>query len=162
MEARRDRMTRESWKGATLCSLPEKRAELKIERLFSEEEYEKISLGLNARSMDEKWVAIVENNVLHFYRSWTGKCIYRAVFDRSDEKYIVSEAFVNRDVLDYKETDDHYDELLLLFLIENLLLGNQTPFPLKEELSEILKGAMQHSIAGTGYQEKIIKSDKKI
>jgi hypothetical protein len=45
-------------------------------------------------------------------------------------------------------------------LIENLLLGNNTPFPIPNDISkEYPKGAFQHSVAGTGCPEIEIEKE---
>jgi len=99
-------------------------------------------------------VRFLENNTLCFHRSWTGKCIYQVHFILENAFYMGSEVWVNRDVNLYKETDDNYDKKLLLFLIENLLLENNTPFPIPSSIpKDYARGALQHSIAGTGNPE---------
>jgi hypothetical protein len=140
--------------------LPDTKALISLDRKFTKEEFEKISFGLIPLGMDEKWFIFLENNILYFHRSWTGSCIYQVQFVLRDDFYIASEIWVNRDPNQYKETKKQYDEKLLLFLIENLLLGNNTPFPIPNDIpKDYPKGAFQHSVSGTGYPEIEIEKE---
>jgi hypothetical protein len=140
---------RSSWK---TLPLPTQRAKLNIEREFTEEDYLRLKNGLIPEVMEDKWFIFMENNVLSFHRSWTGMCIYQAHFDN---QYTITEVWVNRDSEQYKETDDEYDERLLNFLIDNLLLGKSTPFPMPINFpSDLPKDVFQHNVSGTDYSEK--------
>jgi hypothetical protein len=145
---------RNSWK--VCLPLPAKREKLAFHHDYFIKQYEKISLGLIPEVMEDKWFVFMENNILSFHRSWTGVCIYEVHFEKVDDKYLVKEAWVNRDSQQYKEIDSDYDCELLNFLIENLLLGKPIPFPLPSNIAgKLPKGVQQHSISGTGYSEKI-------
>ena len=140
---------RNSWKA---LSLPTQRAKLQLARTFTEQDYHRLEHGLIPKVMEDKWFIFMENDVLFFHRSWTGVCIYEVHFD---DQRTVAEVWVNRDREQYKETDDEYDRRLLTFIIDNLLLGQNTPFPMPSNLpGNLPKGAFQHSVSGTGYPEK--------
>lgn len=145
---------RSSW---NVClPLPAKREKIPFQQDCLIEQYEKISLGLIPEVMEDKWFVFMENDILSFHRSWTGVCIYEVHFEKLGEKYSVKEAWVNRDSEQYKETDSKYDGELLSFLINNLLLGGNTPFPLPRDLvGKLPKGVQQHTVSGTGYSEKV-------
>lgn len=49
-----------------------------------------------------------------------------------------------------------YESQLLEFLIANLLLGQNKPFPRPEGVAEGAPGVYQHHIAGTGYAEVVV------
>lgn len=148
---------RNSWK--KVLPLPTQRAKLNIERTFSEQEYNRLSQGLIPKVMEDKWFVFMENNVLSFHRSWTGACIYEVHFDN---QRTINEIWVSRDDEQYKEIDNEYDEKLLTFLIDNFLLGQNTPFPIPSNIpSDLPKGLYQHNVSGTGYPEKEVpKKDK--
>lgn len=149
------RATRNSWH--KLKDLPALTATLSIERKFNDVEFRTICLGLIPDSMDDKWFIFFEEPKLYFHRSWTGQCIYEVEFAREKESFIASKVLANRDPEQYKISDNIYDQALLLFLIENLLLGNQTPFPvIAGPDNSYPAGTLQHNIAGTGYKEKKI------
>jgi hypothetical protein len=139
---------RSSWE---IKPLPPQRAKLEVNRCFTEEEYNTLAKGLIPKEMEEKWFIFMENETLHLHRSWTGVCVYQVHFD--DQRRI-AEVWANRDPQQYGISDDEYDGKLLCFLIDNLLLGRHTPFPLPEDLPEdVPEGLYQHSVAGTGYPE---------
>jgi hypothetical protein len=144
--------TRESRK--KVLPMPASKSRLSIKREFTQEEYNRIALGLIPLSMDEKWFIFLENDWLYFHRSWTGACIYQLRLENHEGNYSVAEAWVNRDPNQYKCTDDAYDVALISFLIDNFLLGKRTPFPLPSDVPKDLpKGAYQHHISGSGYPE---------
>jgi hypothetical protein len=110
--------------------------------------------------MEDKWFIFMERDWLYFHRSWTGTCIYQIRLAREGERYVVTEALTNRKEEQYRETNNEHDSALLGFLIDNLLLGKQTPFPLPNDLSEDTPtGVYQHHVSGTGYPE-VKKIDK--
>jgi hypothetical protein len=145
---------RNSWKA---LPLPTQRAKLPVERTFTEQDYRRLAHGLVPKVMEDKWFIFMENDVLFFQRSWTGVCIYEVHFDN---QRAISDVWVNRDAQQYKETDNQYDKQLLSFLIDNLLLGQSTPFPMSSNIpGNLPKGVIQHSVSGTGYPEE--QYDKK-
>ncbi len=157
MKRSREKASRES--GQSL-PMPEQRKRLLIERTFTQHEFDRISLGLIAHEMEDKWFVFAEDMQVNFHRSWTGHCIYQIRLEKRDEEYAVAEAWVNRDQEQYRNNDDDYDIALLFFLIDNFLLGKNTPFPLRGDLPENLpKGIYQHNVSGTAHPE--IKTKKK-
>jgi hypothetical protein len=152
-----EKATRDSWNN--LKPMSEKKARISLDRKFSEDEFNQISFGLIPQAMEDKWFIFLEDNSLYFHRSWTGECIYQATFCKENDQYFLKEVWVCRDQEKYQFTSDSYDEQLLLFLIENLLLGKDTPFPLLKTLANTIKGVFQHSVSGTGYREKIVDED---
>jgi len=102
--------------------MPESRKRLQVEGEFSQEEYEQISRGVIARSMDEPWFVFLEEDWLYFHRSWTGLCIFQCRFEDRGGRYVIAEAWVNRDSNEYGGTDDVHDATLMLKLVDVLLL----------------------------------------
>jgi len=148
--------TRDSWK---TFAMPAQRSRLAWQRTFTQQEFDRISLGLIPAAMEDKWFIYLEDRVLYFHRSWTGFCIYQLHLEPAGDCWAVTEVWVNRDSEQYKATPDDYDNALLSFLIDNLLLGKRHPFPLPNNLSpQSLPGVYQHHIAGTGYPEKPVPS----
>jgi hypothetical protein len=131
--------------------MPEKRSRLALRREFTEAEYESIRHGLVPEQMEDKWFIFLEGETLYFHRSWTGNCIYQLSLRREGEKYAVSDALVNRDAGQYGGTNDAYDERLLTYLIDNLLLGGRTPLPTSKGLpAGIQTDLYHHHVAGAG------------
>jgi len=103
--------------------------------------------------MEDKWFIFMEENWLCLDRSWTGTCIYKIRLQQIEDKYL-SDALVNRDPEQYRETDINYDAAILNFLVENLLLGKRVSFPVPSNLPEgTPKGLYQHHISGSGFPE---------
>ncbi len=137
-----------------MLPMPVSKSRLSFNREFTQEEFDRIALGLIPLGMDEKWLIFLEDAWLYFHRSWTGACIYQLRLENNRSSYLVAEAWVNRDQNQYKGTDDAYDIALLSFLIDNFLLGKKTAFPLPSDVPKDLpKGAYQHHISGSGYPE---------
>jgi len=140
--------------------MPTQRKRLVYERLFTRDEFDQISLGLIAHGMDDKWFIFLDDMQLNFHRSWTGHCIYQIRFEKREEEYAVTEVWVNRNQEEYRSDDDNYDVALLSFLIDNFLLGMNTPFPLPGNLPKnIPNGVYQHNVSGTAYPEIKTKKD---
>jgi len=93
------------------------------------EEYDRLRLGLIPEQMEDKWFIFVENDVIHFHRSWTGFCIYRVEIGRIGDQIVLRNGLVNRDPEQYENTDLDWDIDLLCFLIDRLLLDKDVPFP---------------------------------
>ena len=131
--------------------MPEKRSRLALRREFTEGEYESIRRGLVPEQMEDKWFIFLEGDTLYFHRSWTGHCIFQLALKREGEKYAVGEVVVNRDAGQYGGTDDAYDERLLAYLIDNLLLGGRTLLPTSKGLpAGIQTDLYHHHVAGAG------------
>ncbi|HUX98802.1 MAG TPA: hypothetical protein VMV49_04565 [Candidatus Deferrimicrobium sp.] len=101
-------------------SMPEKRAKLKFERKFTEVEMEKLKRGVIPESQEDKWFILYEDNILYFYRAWSGYCIYMIKFQKKGNEYNVLEALANRDKQQY-EMDDETDNKILISMINRLL-----------------------------------------
>ena len=102
--------------------MPESRKRLPVEREFSPEEYEQISLGIIPHGMDDRWFIFLEEDWLYFHTSGTGLCIYQCRLEKRGDRYLLAEAWVNRDSDQYGRIDDDYDATLLRRLIDDYLL----------------------------------------
>jgi len=116
--------------------MPEAKAALHLKRVFSCEEYERISWGCIPRDMDDRWFIYLEGEWLHLHRSWTGFCIYQVRLEAVGSSYRIAEAWVNRDREQYVGRSDDYDQAFLSFLIDRALLGRETPYPPHPLVSE--------------------------
>jgi hypothetical protein len=139
--------------------MPTSTANLTLDRSFTPQQYARLCAGLIPEVMEDKWFIFMEGDWLFFHRSWTGTCVYQVRLERDGEFYVAAEALSNRDQEQYRETNNRYDSALLGFLIDNLLLGKQTPFPVPSDQPEDTpKGVYQHHVSGSGYPE--VKVDK--
>jgi hypothetical protein len=117
---------------------------------FSAREFERIKRGLIPHAMEDKWFIYYEAPHLHLHRSWTGQGVYRLAFNETLDGAQSIEVVCAEEVLGRSTVA--YQTRLLHWLIHNLLLGANEPFPLPSEESG-LDGVLQHHIAGTGYAE---------
>jgi ADP-ribosyl-[dinitrogen reductase] hydrolase len=135
--------------------MPPATALLPFKAEYSAEECDTIAHGHLSKSMDDKWDIVAHDGRIRFHRSWTGICVYDMRLEEVGGRYRVAEARVNRDPMDYtagsNRHDEEYDAALLGFLIDDLLLGRGTPFPLPSTVNEKDGPAFQHHISGTGY-----------
>lgn len=117
-------------------ALPSKKATIHLDRTFSSQEMEHIRRGLVPEQMEDKWFIYWQDDSLFFHRSWTGFCIYVVRFAPEGDRYKIVEADVNRDHVQYKETDDERDTRMILYLVEVLLLHREAVFPSGDPSSE--------------------------
>lgn len=79
---------------------------------FDLDSYEKLKLGHHAQEMEDKWNIYLEDNVVHFHRSWTGNELFRFVLspmngtDGEPKYYHVGSFEAEQDPEAYKETDE--------------------------------------------------------
>ena len=122
--------TQNDWK---TTDMPKARANLKVERVFSSEEMERIKYGLIPEEMEDKWFIYYEEDRLYFHRSWTGYRIYVVEFQKREDQCVISRVQANRDAEQYTEKNDEHDVKILSFLIDLLLLGRVPEFPVRDE-----------------------------
>ena len=116
--------------------LPLKRVTIPLNREFAPNEMERIRQGLVPEVMEDKWFIYWQDDNLFFHRSWTGFCIYVVRFVRSECCCRMAEAEVNRDPEQYRETSDERDAKMISYLIDVLLLHQETEFPSDEQSPE--------------------------
>lgn len=133
---------------------PDQRALLNFEESYTAPEFDRIKAGLTSECMEDKWIMVFESPWLFMYRSWTGACNYGVRFEPSATGIAVVESWVTRDQKQYTGTNAEYDQRLLKFLIDALLLKKYVSFPVPAGLPAN-DGIYQHAIAGTGYPEVI-------
>ena len=119
---------------------------------FNSQELELLSLGLVPQEMEDKWFIFREDDEVFFHRSWTGHLVYQISLDGAT----VKSAYVVDDPSFYRRGTDDYEARLLRFLIRGLLLRQDVPFPVPENISNSPPGIFQHSIAGSGFPEDIV------
>jgi hypothetical protein len=118
------------WKTAPLPSM---RSTIRLDRVFSLQEMKCISGGLVPEQMEDKWFIYCQECTLYFHRSWTGVCIYSVKFTIEGDNYRMIEADVNRDPEQYQETSEEKDGAMISYLIDILLLDQESVFPGSEQ-----------------------------
>ncbi|WP_345584359.1 hypothetical protein [Streptomyces prasinosporus] len=128
------------------------------QRIWSDEDWERIQRGYASRDMDEKWNVFTEGEVAFLHRSWTGRGIFEATFAPVDDGgRRIARAVVERDPKRYRGTDDDYDCLMLELVISAVVLGEPAT-DLRARLVELTRrrsgsadapaGLVQHSALG--------------
>jgi hypothetical protein len=106
---------RNDWKTQELLSTSKS---IVLDLNYSVSEFGNIIIGTIPEQMEDKWFVFYEEPWLYLHRSWTGFCIFKVRFELLDDRVHVIEAWVNRDLEQYKETDDSRDENLLRILLD--------------------------------------------
>jgi hypothetical protein len=130
---------------------------LEYHAVFNSDEFSKLEAGVIPKAMEDKWFIYYEEPFLFFHRSWTGAPVYRLTIEKTPDGARIMESLLATQWIKRKETDLGYEAKLIEFLVSNLLLGQDIPFPLPEYARGYEPGAYQHNIAGTGYREMPVK-----
>ncbi|MFB7927910.1 hypothetical protein ACFC4C_02255 [Streptomyces sp. NPDC056039] len=128
------------------------------QRIWSDEDWERIQRGYASRDMDEKWDVFAEGEDVFLHRSWTGNGVFAATFAPVDGGgWRIASAVVERDAERYGNTDDAYDCVMLELVITAIVLGEPAP-ELRSRLVELTRrksrpadapaGVIQHSALG--------------
>ncbi|WP_329089533.1 hypothetical protein [Streptosporangium sp. NBC_01469] len=153
-----ERVTRSTFSGRIQpMSAPQPMPQLP-QRIWSNEDWERIQRGYSSRGMDEKWDVFTEGEVVFLHRSWTGNGVFAATFASAhDGGRRVAHAVVERDPERYRSTDDDYDCLMLELVISAIVLGEPAS-DLRSRLVELTRrksgsadapaGLVQHSALG--------------
>ena len=121
---------------------------------FNAAQFATIAQGLVPEAMEDKWFIYFAGGNLCFHRSWTGEAVYRLALAAEGDGFAVTQALCSVAVLENSTAE--YEAELVDFLIHNLMLGAEKPFPVPEGVTEPVPGIYQHVISGTGYAETIV------
>lgn len=93
-------------------------------RTWSDDQWEQVKLGYEARGMDEKWDVFVEDQIVFLHRSWTGNGIFEASFSPVvGGGWHISAATVESDPSRYRRSSDQYDRVMLELVLSAIVLG---------------------------------------
>ena len=102
--------TRNDWK---VFPMTEAKVQIPLDLVYGSEEFASIAEGLLPESMDDRWVIVVEDGHIFFYRSWTGIMIYDCSFQAKEDGIWIFSMYANRNVEEYKNNDDQHDVLIV-------------------------------------------------
>lgn len=105
-------------------AMPERRAELDLNRTFDRKQYAALIEGSIPRRPDDRWFVFEEYDWISLHLSANGTCIYRIRLEGEEENWRVAEAWVNRDPEQYDSTDDAADATLLNSLLDRIIKSN--------------------------------------
>ena len=121
--------TKYSW---ITSKMPQNKIKLSINKKYSKEEYNKIKKGFIPQQMDDRWFIYFENQKLYFHRSWSGYCIYEIKFSKENEYYIITEGYLNKEIVDEKNLVLKDEAKRILLLINRLLLDENNCYSNKD------------------------------
>ncbi|MEH1868518.1 MAG: hypothetical protein V7K69_26460 [Nostoc sp.] len=107
---------RDDWKTE---EMPSASTNLTVEKVYSQEEFNRIAAGIIPEQMEDKWFIFYEAPWLYLHRSWTGFCIFKVRFQVLGESVKIVEVQVNRDPAEYSNTDDERDASMLEILLDS-------------------------------------------
>ena len=125
---------------------------------FDRDQFSRLKQGLVPKGMEDKWFIYYEEPDLFLHRSWTGQSVYRVTLKGTANGAEVTEALLSKQLSDTESGD--YQAQLIDFIISNLLLGQQKPFPVPPDIAKSKHGILQHHISGTGYPSATAQSKK--
>lgn len=107
-----------------LASIREPRALSEVpQRVWTNEEWERIRLGFRARDMDDRWHLFAEGDRLFLHRSWLGDGRFEATFSKVADGYRITRVLVEDAEPKFPGGSDHWLCALLERLIGGRLLG---------------------------------------
>ena len=60
---------------------------IKVNKTYTNEEFKKIKQGFKPKQMEDRWTIYLEDNILHFHRSWTKNWYMGAEFIKQENNY---------------------------------------------------------------------------
>ncbi|WCD83956.1 hypothetical protein KPP03845_100275 [Streptomyces xanthophaeus] len=152
-----DPLTRKSFRRLQPITAP-KPVPLLPDRVWTDEDWDRIRRGYAAGDMDQKWNVFAEGDVVFMHRSWTGLGVYAASFAPvADGGRRISSAVVESDGERYRSMGDEYDRLMIELIISAIVLGEPAT-DLRAGLvdltarasgkSDLPPGVVQHSVLG--------------
>jgi len=134
-----------------LPSMPKDRERLDFSRTYSKIEFSRMSYGLDAASMDEKWIMILQNLTLRMWRSWPPhSCIFELTFENSGDAYRTVDVWLARDFAKDPKMGKDYSIKLLDYLIQRMLLAHFVAFPFPESIQKPMDRMMfRHGLVGS-------------
>jgi hypothetical protein len=133
---------------------------LRYESVFNAQQFSRLVEGLVPHVMEDKWFIYYDEPHLFLHRSWTGQPVYRVKLKHSADGVEVEEALWSKELAEASSADVQYQSQLIEFLIANLLLGEDKPFPRQPGLEDAKQKLLQHAISGTGYRISPAKTGK--
>lgn len=105
-----------------LKEFPSQFVRFKINIPVLKEELDKAIAFEKPKGMDYRWFVNCEKNVMNFYRTWTGNCIYKAILNE-DRNFII-EVLINNDSNEYKYSGKNEEEIASFHEIFDMLLSS--------------------------------------
>lgn len=118
---------------------------------YDPDEFQILQSGLKPETSKDLWEIYFKKNTLYCHRAQTGQGVYQIRLKaQRDGSAIVKWAKASKDVI---VLNRHYEAALLDFLIANIMLGLDVPFPRHKKVDQPIDGAFQNLVFGTNYAE---------
>lgn len=114
-----------------------RRHSLPLRCRYSAEEYARLGIGLVAQTMDDKWFSRLDENILSFYRSWTGVEIFRVHLRPTQDGAEITQAWLNTQ--QWKGYHPFFEARFLRYLIDVEILQKAGEFPNANPLDALLR-----------------------
>lgn len=97
----------------------------------------------DSKSMEDKWIIVVEENKIYFLNSWTGELIYRAYFTDDSNEYLI----LNIIEFDGRRAvfNSEHELMIIDFLIKSYLQNLKAPVPLPYGLERNIHSIYNYS-----------------
>jgi hypothetical protein len=111
--------------------MPEARARLDVDLRLGERELEMVRRGHapGGTGTARAWSIECEGDRVFLRRARTGHCIFEVELEPCEGGAWTAAAWTNREPSQAGRIDGEADARLLVFLVERLLLGRNTPYP---------------------------------
>jgi hypothetical protein len=123
--------------GVELQDMPERRAHFLLGAKYAPLDSVLIARGFVPVEMEDKWFVFMSGGRLRFHRSWTGVLIYDVEAAWRGDRLYLGQVTANRDAGQYGETDDEHDLAMLRWIVDVVLRGVASPFPIQGEAGSL-------------------------
>lgn len=114
MPEKREVATASSW---TTNPMPDAHETIDMDVHLSGEALDMIRYGHIPEAMEDHWFMYCDEDTIHYYRSWTGFCIYEANYRMDGGDAHIFRLMANRDKEQYGCTSMEKDKALFMFLL---------------------------------------------
>lgn len=97
------RATSDSW---LHHPLPETKVQMHLSHTYTDEEYQRMQMGVIPHEMEDRWFIYFDDGWLFFHRSWTGSCIYQVRLEAGASGWSIAEAWANGDPNQFRAPED--------------------------------------------------------
>jgi hypothetical protein len=106
--------TKDSWKN---LPMPDKKEVIPVNVTLPKEVMDIIKYGHIPEAMEDHWFMYCDETAIRYFRSWTGICIFEALYKPCGDGYKITSLSINRDPEQYGSTDTVKDAYKFLALL---------------------------------------------
>lgn len=122
---KKTKATKDSW---NIEPMPERNTVIPMDVTIPTKAMEIVKYGHIPDAMEDHWFMYCDEDTIHYYRSWTGLCIYVAKYTAEKGRYRITQLQVNRDPEQYGCTDDEHDIALFMALLTEEYGGDASEY----------------------------------